>query len=301
MMMNLSDVALFCTIVSAGSLSSAGRQAGLSPMAVSRRLAGLEAELGVRLVHRTTRSLALTADGETFLPLARAMLDTRDAAVAAFAERAEGLSGVLRLTAPNVIGRAVVMPVIARLMEANPLLQADITLSDGIVDIVAAGIDVAIRVAPLQASELIAVKLADNPRVLCASPAYLERHGPPQTLADLDDHACLTLHGIGSWLFQQDAQQIARPIGGRLTASSADALRAACLAGTGLALLTYWDIAEDLAQGDLAEVALQDADPVSLAIWAILPARHHMPARVRCFIEELRSSLASGREAEDAG
>jgi DNA-binding transcriptional LysR family regulator len=111
-------------------------------------------------------------------------------------------------------------------------------------------------------------------------------------LAELDNHACLTLHGIGSWLFQQEAQQIARPISGRLTASSADALRAACLAGTGLALLTYWDVADDLARGDIVEVALQDAEPVSLAIWAILPTRHHMPARVRCLIEELKASLA---------
>lgn len=266
-------------------------------MAVSRRLAALEAELGVRLVHRTTRSLALTSEGEIFLPLAQTMLDAKDAAVTAFAERTEGLSGVLKLTAPNVIGRALVVPVVARLMAINPLLQADITLSDGIIDIVAAGIDVAIRVAPLQVSELIAVKLADNPRMLCASPAYLETHGHPRTLADLDDHACLTLHGIGSWLFQRDAQQIARPISGRLSASSADALRAACLADTGLALLTYWDVVDDLARGDLVEVTLQDADPVSLAIWAVLPARHRMPARVRGFIEELRSSLASGPKA----
>ncbi|OJV01712.1 MAG: LysR family transcriptional regulator [Nitrobacter sp. 62-23] len=291
MMMDLSDVALFCTIVSAGSLSTAGRQSGLSPMAVSRRLAALETELGVRLVHRTTRSLALTSDGETFLPLAQAMLDAKDAAVTAFAERAEGLSGVLKLTAPNVIGRALVVPVVARLMAANPLLQADVTLSDGIIDIVAAGIDVAIRVAPLQASELIAVKLADNPRMLCASPVYLKTHGDPQTLGNLDNHACLTLHGIGSWLFLHNAQQIARPISGRLSASSADALRAACLAGSGLALLTYWDIVDDLARGDLVEVTLQDADPVSLAIWAVLPTRRHMPSRVRSFIKELRASL----------
>lgn len=299
--MDLSDVALFCTIVSAGSLSAAGRQSSLSPMAVSRRLAALEAELGVRLFHRTTRSLALTSDGETFLPLAQAMLDAKDAAVTAFAERAEGLSGVLKLTAPNVIGRALVVPVVARLMADNPLLQADITLSDGIVDIVAAGIDVAIRVAPLQPSELIAVKLADNPWMLCASPAYLKAHGNPRTLGDLDNHACLTLHGIGSWLFQHDARQVARPISGRLTASSADVLRAACLTGSGLALLTYWDIADDLACGDLVEVTLQDADPVSLAIWAVLPARHHMPSRVRGFIEAFRSSLASGREVGNAG
>ncbi|MCP8894600.1 LysR family transcriptional regulator [Shinella daejeonensis] len=291
--MDVSDVALFCSIVSTGSLSAAGRLVDASPMAVSRRLAKLEGELGVRLVHRTTRSLALTSEGETFLPLARAMLDARDTALSAFAERPEGLGGTLRVTAPNIIGRTLVVPAVARLMAAHPLLQADVTLSDGIVDIVASGIDVAIRVAPLQVSELIAVKLADNPRTLCASPAYLEAHGHPQMLSDLDTHACLTLHGIGSWLFQRDGQQIARPINGRLSASSADALRAACLAGTGLALLTYWDVVGDLAGGELVEVPLQDADPVSLAVWAVLPSRRHMPSRVGCFIEELRSSLIS--------
>src|SRR3954462_8235534 len=114
MLVDLSDVSLFCSIVSAGSLSSAGRQTGMSPMAVSRRLAALEQELGVRLLHRTTRSVALTADGETFLPLARTMLEARDAATAAFSVQHEGLSGVLRVTAPNRIGRALVVPLVVR-------------------------------------------------------------------------------------------------------------------------------------------------------------------------------------------
>lgn len=291
--MDLSDVSLFCSIASAGSLSGAGRQIGMSPMAVSRRLAALEGELGVRLVHRTTRSLSLTSDGETFLPHAQAMLDARDAAVGAFADRAEGLSGVLKVTAPNVIGRALIVPVVARLMAANPLLQADVTLTDGIVDIVASGIDVAIRVAPLQVSELIAVKLASNPRVLCAAPTYLEARGRPEALSDLDKHSCLTLHGIGAWLFQQEERQIAKPIRGRLSASSVDAERAACLAGAGLAQLTYWDVAADLAEGALVEVSLRDAEPDRLAIWAVLPTRHHMPLRVRRLVDELKSDFAS--------
>ena len=109
MTMDLSDIALFCSIVTTGSLSAAGRLSGHSPMAVSRRLAALEAELGVRLLHRTTRAVALTTDGETFLPFARAMLEAREAAAAAFVERHEGLSGVLRVTAPNRIGRALVV------------------------------------------------------------------------------------------------------------------------------------------------------------------------------------------------
>ncbi|WP_236775098.1 LysR family transcriptional regulator [Agrobacterium tumefaciens] len=288
----MSDVALFCSIASTGSLSAAGRLTGVSPMAVSRRLAKLEEELGVRLVHRTTRSLALTSEGEIFLPLAKAMLDTREAALSTFAERSEGPSGTLKVTAPNVIGRSLVVPAVGRLLAAHPLLQADVTLSDDVVDIVASGFDLAVRVAPLQVSELIAVKLADNPRVLCASRSYLDTHGYPQTLSDIDNHACLTLHGIGSWQFQRNSRQIAKPINGRLSASSADALRSACLAGAGLALLTYWDIASDLASGELVEVKLQDTSPATLAIWAVLPARHRMPLRVRCFIEELRSHLS---------
>lgn len=289
--MNLSDVALFCAIVATGSLSAAGRQAGLSPMAVSRRLAALEQELGVRLLHRTTRSAALTADGETFLPLAQTMLDARDAATAAFSEQHEGLSGVLRVTAPNRIGRAFVVPLVVRLMAENPLLQVDLTFTDGIVDIVASGIDVALRVATLQASELVAVRLVDNPRILCAAPGYIAAHGCPERLADLDAHACLTLHAMGAWSFQQAGHPVAKRIKGRLAASSVDTVHAACVAGAGLALLTYWDVAHDLADGVLKALTLTDAEPELLAIWALLPTRQHMPARVRRFIDGLKADL----------
>lgn len=291
MPMNLSDVALFCAIVATGSLSAAGRQTGLSPMAVSRRLAALEQELGVRLLHRTTRSVALTADGETFLPLARTMLDARDAAAAAFAEHSEGLSGVLRVTAPNRIGRAFVVPLVVRLLAENPLLQVDLTFTDGIVDIVASGIDVALRVATLQASELVAVRLVDNPRILCAAPSYLATHGSPERLIDLDAHACLTLHAMDAWPFERAGHPIAKRVKGRLEASSIDAVHAACIAGAGLALMTYWDVAQELSDNTLAAITLADAEPEQLAIWAVLPTRQHMPARVRHFIDALKGEL----------
>lgn len=289
--MNLSDVALFCAIVTTGSLSAAGRQAGLSPMAVSRRLAALELELGVRLIHRTTRSVALTADGETFLPLAQTMLEAREAASAAFSEHHEGLSGILRVTAPHRIGRALVVPLVVRLMAENPRLTVDLTFSDGIVDIVAAGIDVAIRVATLPASELVAVRVADNPRILCAAPAYLAAYGCPGSLEDLDAHACLTLHAMDAWTFAHGGHPVAKRIKGRLAASSVDTVHAACVAGAGLALLTYWDVAQDLADGTLTTVTLDDVEPEQLAIWAVLPTRQHMPPRVRRFIDGLKSAL----------
>lgn len=293
--MNLLDVALFSSIVSSGSLSGAGRQTGMSPMAVSRRLAALEQELGVRLVHRTTRSVSLTTDGETFLPLARAMLDAKDAALAAFGDQHESLSGILKVTAPNLIGRTLVTPLAANLMATNPRLNVDLTLSDKLVDIVSSGIDVAIRVAPLQASELIAVKLVDNPRILCAAPAYIEAHGAPERLADLEQHACLTLHGVGAWLFERDGASFAKTIEGRLTANSIDTVRAACLAGAGLAMLTYWDVTDDLASGALARIHLNDAENDMLGIWAVLPTRNQMPARVRAFVDTLKSGFNAHR------
>jgi DNA-binding transcriptional LysR family regulator len=221
------------------------------------------------------------------------MLDAKDAAVTAFANGQEGLSGVLKVTAPNVIGRSLVVPLIVRLMADNPLLQVDLTLTDGIVDIVASGIDVAIRVAPLQMSELIAVKLADNPRILCAAPSYIEAHGCPGRLSELDEHVCLTLHAIDAWLFRQDERPIAKRISGRLSASSVDAVRAACRAGAGLAMLTYWDVAQDLADKSLSTVTLADAEPEMLAIWAVLPTRQRMPSRVRRFVDELKASLVT--------
>lgn len=291
--MDLSDVALFCSIVTTGSLSAAGRLSGHSPMAVSRRLAALEAELGVRLLHRTTRAVALTTDGETFLPFARAMLKAQEAAAAAFVERQEGLSGVLRVTAPNRIGRALVVPLGVRLMAENPLLQVDLTFSDSIVDIVASGIDVALRVATLQTSDLVAVRLADNPRILCAAPSYLAARGSPQRLADIDDHACLTLHAMDAWPFSRDGRPFTKRVDGRLAANSVDAVREACLAGAGLALLTYWDVAQDLADGTLVALDLTDTEPELLAIWAVLPTRQHLPARVRRFLDALKAELSA--------
>ena len=301
MTMDLSDVALFCSIVTTGSLSAAGRLSGHSPMAVSRRLAALEAELGVRLLHRTTRAVALTTDGETFLPFARAMLEAREAAAAAFVERHEGLSGVLRVTAPNRIGRALVVPLAVRLMAENPLLEVDLTFSDSIVDIVASGIDVALRVATLQTSDLVAVRLADNPHILCAAPSYLATRGSPQRLADIDDHACLTLHAMDAWPFSRDGQPFTKRVAGRLAANSVDAVREACLAGAGLALLTYWDVAQDLADGTLVALNLTDTEPELLAIWAVLPTRQHLPARVRHFLDALKAELSTAPAISSEG
>ena len=289
--MDLADIALFRTIVSAGSLSAAARSLGATPMLVSRRLAALEAELGVRLFHRTTRSLSLTAEGEAFLPHAVAMIEARDSAIESVSSGVSGISGLLRITAPNVIGHSVVVPVVAGLIAGNPALRVDLTLSDGVLDIASAGLDVAIRVAPMKPSDLIATRLADNPYVLCASPAYLARFGEPALTADLAAHACIRLHAMESWPFKRHGELERIRVNGPLSASTVDAVRSACIAGAGIAMMTYWDVREQIGRGELKRIVLADAEPAELGIWAVFLTRAHMPLRVRAFIDALRARL----------
>ena len=277
--MDLADVALFRAIASVGSLSAAARQMGATPMSVSRRLAGLEAELGARLFHRTTRSLSLTPEGEAFLPHAVTLTEARDSALDSVSSGRSGLSGVLKITAPNVIGHSVVVPVVAELIADNPALRVDLTLSDGIIDIATAGLDVAVRVAVMKSSDIIATKVADNPFTLIASPGYVARFGAPSTTEDLAGHPCIKLHAMDTWPFTRSGEIYRVRITGPLSASTVDAVRAACIAGVGIALLTYWDVYKQIEQGELERIVLSDVKPLEVGIWAVFPTRTQMPAR----------------------
>ena len=177
--MTTSDVEVFATIAESGSLSVGCSTTRAVPMTVSRRLASLENELEVQLVNRTTRSISLTPEGDVFLPFAKTLIGASEAAKVTLKANTGTASGVLKVTAPTVFGQAVIMPLIPQLLAEHPALQVDLHLSDSIVDIVSLGIDVAIRIASLRDSALGARSLAPNPRVLCASPAYLVRHGVP--------------------------------------------------------------------------------------------------------------------------
>lgn len=291
--MQISDVEVFSAIAESGSLSAAARRLGLSPMTVSRRLATLEGELGVRLFHRTTRSVSLTAEGETFLPFATTLLEASEGARVSLKSNAGTASGVLKVTAPSVFGQSVIMPLIPDLLAEHPALRVDLTLSDSIVDIVGLGIDVAIRIATLRDSALIARPLAPNPRVLCASPAYLKYHGIPATMDALSGHRRIALHGMPYWPFMRDGDAVAIRAEGVFSANSVEAVRAASRQGLGVAMLTYWDVRDDLDAGTLRLIELQDVSPQQLYITAILPTRQHVPHRVGVFLERLESVLGT--------
>lgn len=291
--MQTSDIRIFLATVSAGSLSAAGRQLGIGPMQVSRRLAVLEDELGVRLLHRTTRAISLTAEGEAFLPFANTMADAEESARCELRPSPAGVSGVLRLTAPSVFGQTIVLPVLAALLERHPELRVDLDLSDRVVDIVGQGLDLALRVATLEDSELVARRIAANPRVICASPRYLARHGVPSRLADLDAHQCIVLHAVPRWPLMVDGELQRRRMNARITTSNVDAARTAAMQGLGLAMLAYWDVHRQLGDGELLGVTLEDASMEDLSVWAVMPTRRYLPTRVKVFLDALEQALAA--------
>ncbi|QQQ52716.1 LysR family transcriptional regulator [Pseudomonas syringae] len=289
--MQISDIEVFAAIASSRSLSEAARRLGLSPMAISRRLAALENDLGVRLVHRTTRSASLTPEGEVFLPHAKTMLHASETARATLKADAGTASGVLRVTAPSVFGQTVIMPLLPALMQDNPALSIDLTLSDSIVDIAGLGIDVAIRIATIRDSALVARSLAPNPRVVCASPDYLARRGQPSLLDELRQHPRITLHAMPYWPFIREGEPVAIRAQGAFSANSVEAVRTACKQGLGLAMLTYWDVQQEIREGSLQQIYFEDVIPEQLSVTAVLPTRQREPHRVRLFVDRLEAEL----------
>jgi DNA-binding transcriptional LysR family regulator len=290
--MFLPDVQTFLAVASAGSLSAAARQLNVVPMQVSRRIASLEEDLGVRLFHRTTRALTLTAEGEVFVAYARAMVDAEAGARAELSPSSSTASGVLRLTAPSGFGQSVLLPMLGGLLETHPDLRIDLDLSDRQVDIVGQGLDLALRIAPLEDSELVARKIAPNPRLICASPGYLKRCRRPSTSAELGQHRCIRLDSMGRWPLVVDGKLIHKRIEGYITTTSVEAARTAATLGLGLAMLSYWDVFRQLADHSLVEVQLDDAAMEALSIWAVIPSRRYVPSRVNVFLRALQEELS---------
>lgn len=290
--MNSKDVEVFLMVTQTRSLTQAARRLNTTPMTVSRRLASLEEDLGVRLLHRTTRAIALTDEGEEFLPYAKTLTETEQSARNLFSPDKQGATGQLRITAPSGFGRRTIIPLLPALMAENPELKIDFQLSDNVTDIVGLGYDVAIRIALLRDSRLVAQRLADNPRVLCASPDYLARFGTPQLLADLHQHNCLRLSGVPQWSFMVDDHISSVSVEGRFSGSNVEGVRTLCVAGSGIAQLSAWDVQQELAAGELIEIALRDAQPQLLGVWALFPTARHLPTRVTVFLNALKQAMA---------
>ena len=306
---DLADMDLFARAVATGSLSAAGRELGLTPAVASKRLARLEARLGARLLHRSSRRLSLTDEGALYFERCQAILADVVEAEALLGGDDARARGTLRVSATSNLGRRWVGPVAAAFAAAHPEVVVQLSLTDHVVDLVDAGIDCAVRVGPLADVQLVARKLADNRRVVCATPGYLRAHGTPRTLADLAQHACLVLATGGAlhadWRFRSDTgATTSLRVRGRLVSDTGGQVHDWMLAGHGLARRSIWDVADDLAAGRLVEVLREWSDedaPISV----VYPSRRFLPRRTRLFVDALaahfeQAALAMGALSDAA-
>lgn len=285
------DLTLFLRVLDLGSITAAAHSLDLSVAVASQRLKRLERELGVRLLHRTTRRLHPTPEGVALAERGRALVEDLESLGAGLREAATEIAGTLRVTLSASFGRQHVSPLLPAFLARHPKLRLSVHLSDQVVDLVSEGFDLAIRIGAMEDSQLVARRIAANRRVLCASPDYLRRRGQPRVPQDLQDHDCLLLFGSSGrqdvWRLH-DAQGKEMPVRvhGRFESNLGELLRDASVAGEGIAIHSLWHIADDLRAGRL-QVVLPDFPLATTAISAVMPQRRQVPPRVRAFVDFL--------------
>lgn len=282
------DYALFARVVAGGSIAAAARASNLSPAMASRRLQRLEARLGVRLVQRTTRRLALTPAGERFHADVVAILAAVEAAEARLTGTAAVPAGVLRVSAPTSFGRLHVAPQLHRFLAAYRQVSLTLDLSDAFVDLVADGIDVGVRIAAAVPPGLDAHRLGDSRRVLCASPAYLARAGTPERIGDLSAHRLLAAVGQMPWRLVAGTRRASVDCASHVRTNSSELVRELALSGVGIALRSLWDVGEALRDGALVRVLPEWEGMRDVAIWAVHPRAPIVAPAVRAFVAFLR-------------
>ncbi len=291
MLDQVTGMRIFVRVAAAGSLAATGRALSLSQTMVTKHVDAIEARLGVRLLHRSTRRLTLTEAGRGYLQACqRILLDIDEAEQAAGAGQAEP-RGVLRMNVPVSFGTVQIAPLLGEFRTENPLVELDIGLDDRVVDLVEEGWDLAVRIGILDDSTLTSRRLAPCRTVVCASPAYLEAHGTPRTTGDLGGHNCLgyTLSdrlGADRWTFGTNGS-VTAPISGSLRANNGDALRAAALAGLGVIYQPTFLVADDLHAGRLVALPLDHPPTEAAQIHAVFRPDRRMPLKSRAMIEFL--------------
>ncbi|WP_291992003.1 LysR family transcriptional regulator [Candidatus Accumulibacter sp. ACC003] len=294
--MLLNNIALFLLIVEKGGLGAAGREAGLSSTTVSERLAALEAHFGVTLLNRTTRALSLTEEGRTLVDGAKVVLGEIDDLETRVRLGAKALSGPIRISAPSDIGRSLVSAEIGRFLAEHPAISVELLLSDGYVDIVGEGFDIALRFGPVIDSSLRVRSLGRKRRVLCAAPSYLVKHGRPKKPVDLKRHNCLVMrfggHLDNVWRFGPNSMQQIVTVRGDRVANDGALVRQWCLAGHGIILKSELDVGPDIRAGNLLEL-LADYAPPPTPLQLLFPPGRAQPRRVRALADQLASTLQS--------
>jgi DNA-binding transcriptional LysR family regulator len=289
---HLGDLDVFARVVTARGMSAAGRELNLSPAVISKRIRRLEERLGVRLLQRTTRQIALTEVGQGFYERVTSILAGVEEAETWVSSGSDTARGVLRISAPTTFGRMHIAPYLSTFLEQHPAVTVDLVLTDAMVDIVGDGFDLAIRIADLEDSSLVARRLAANHRLLCAAPGYLARHGAPETIEDLARHQLLS-HSGAEWRLEGPQGLVQVRIHGPLRTNSSDVVREAVIAGLGIGLRSTWDVGPELKAGRLVQLLPAYTGSRRVAIHAVYPSRRHLELKVRVFVDFLTGLYGS--------
>ena len=279
----------FARVAEAGSFSAVAREMGATQPAISRQVLALEQHLGARLIHRTTRSLMLTEDGRDLLEHARRVLACVEDAESAVGRGSQSPAGLVRLAAPANFGRLYVAPRMRRLLDRYPELQVELHMSDAVSDLVAEGMDLAVRGGAVPDSSLVARRIGASARSVVASREYLARAGTPQQPGDLARHSCIIFMQNAhpnDWAFSGPGGAVTVRVAGRFRTDNSEAMREAVLGGIGLAVAPAWMFGPDLLAGEV-EAVLTGYGAGQIPIHAVYPSRRNLAPRTRAVIEFL--------------
>jgi len=277
----------FIRIVEGGSLTAAATSLDVSQPSIVRLLAALEADLGVRLLNRTTRRMALTDEGREYYERCRAILGAVEETEASLRSRRAEPKGWLRITAPILFGRMIVAPVVAEFLLRHPAVKVDLLLLDRVVDILEEGVDAAVRLARLQDSSLVAVPIGHIRRVIVGSPALIRRLGKPASVHDLAGAPCIHVPAFSSadeWTFERPGRPLRVKVSTVLSTNTADAALAACVAGLGWGQFLSYQVHEALRDGSIEQV-LADENSLPIPVQIVYPSARLLSANLRAFLD----------------
>jgi DNA-binding transcriptional LysR family regulator len=282
------EMGVFERVVERGSFARAAEDVGLSPSAVAKLITRLERRLSVRLINRSTRRLGLTAEGEIYLERAREILGAIEAVEAEVSSGGLSPRGHLRVHALPAIAVDHLSPVLPDFMARYPHVTFDFLVTNRVVDVIGENVDISLRIGRLNDSALVARKIVDLTRIICASPEYIARHGRPTQPSDLLRHSCLTLTrvpGSTTWPFRVNGEAVRIDVRGPITADSADMLLRLAIEGAGIVRLGEF-ITTGAIQNGLLELLLQDVqDPEKYPLWAVMPPGRQQSPKVRAFVD----------------
>lgn len=292
MSLDLKSLELFVRAASLGAIGKAGSELGLSPTAATQRIQALEAAVGAQLLHRTTRSVALSADGEVFLAHAKRIIADFEEALSDVQCDPSAIKGELRVASSASFGRRHIAPYMAEFLDAYPNLSTQLQLSDSVFDIVENGFDLAIRLGALAPSTLKARRLGASHRIVVAAPAYLDRRGAPRSPADLKEHNCLIRGDLRSWKFRApEGDAVDAKIDGNFATNLAEAITEAAITGVGIARKCQWEISEHLGSGALVTVLDDYTVLPEWGVYAVRSPSPRPPMRVRAFTDFLEKKF----------